>query len=131
MNLTVVFDRQKGLVPVLENVIQSASHYYCCRHLAGSIKSTYKEPAVVMKFWCAAKAYRACEYEVFMEDIRVVNQDAYNYIHGFGQQHWANAFVKGRRYDMLISNAAACTNSMLKDTRALLIVKQVEEIELD
>ena len=63
-----------------------------------------------------------------MEVIRVVSQDAYNYIHGFGRRHWANAFVEGRRYNMLTSNVAECTNSMLKDTRALPIVKQVEEI---
>ena len=63
-----------------------------------------------------------------MEDIRAVSQDAYNYIHAFGRQHWANAFVEGRRFDMLTSNAAECTNSILKDTRVLPIVKQVEEI---
>ena len=69
-----------------------------------------------------------CEYEAFIEDIKVISQDAYNYIHGFGLQHWANTFVEGRRYNMLTSNAAEYTSSMLKDTRALPIVKQVEEI---
>ena len=50
MNLTVVFDLQKGLVPALANVISSASHCYCCCYLAKNIKSTYKDPVVVMKF---------------------------------------------------------------------------------
>ena len=126
MNLTVVSDHQKGLVPALANVIPSVSHCYCCRHLAEKTKSTYKDSTIVMKFCCATKAYRPCEYESFMEDIRVVSQDAYNYIPGFCRQHWANAFVEGRRYDMLTSNAAECTNGMLKDTRVLSIVKQVE-----
>ena len=81
-----------------------------------------------MKFSCAAKAYRACEHEAYMEDIKAVNVEAYNYIYAFGRQYWANAFVKGGRYDMLTSNAFECANSMLKDIRALPIVKQVKEI---
>ena len=36
--------------------------------------------------------------------------------------------LDGRWYDMLTSNAAECTNGLLKDTRVLLITKQVEEI---
>ena len=40
----------------------------------------------------------------------------------------ANAYIEGRRYDMLTSNVAECTNSLLKDTRVLPITKQVEEI---
>ena len=48
-----------------------------------------------MKFWCATKAYRACEHEAFMEDIKMVNVEAYNYINAFGKHHWANAFAGG------------------------------------
>ena len=63
-----------------------------------------------------------------MEDIRDVNVEAYNYIHAFGRQHWANVFFEGQHYDMLTSNAAECTNMMLKDIRVLPIVEQCEEI---
>ena len=48
-----------------------------------------------MKFWCATKVYRSCEDDAFMEDIKAVNIETYNYIHAFGRQHWANAFVEG------------------------------------
>ena len=57
-----------------------------------------------------------------------VDERAYNYIHAIGRQFSATAFAHGRRYDMLTSNAAKCTNSLLKDTRVLPITKQVEEI---
>eukprot|EP00268_Persea_americana_P036808 TRINITY_DN36330_c0_g1_i1.p1 TRINITY_DN36330_c0_g1~~TRINITY_DN36330_c0_g1_i1.p1 ORF type:complete len:196 (+),score=17.15 TRINITY_DN36330_c0_g1_i1:1803-2390(+) len=127
-NLTIVSDCQKGLVLALANIFPSVSHCYCRCHLAENIKSSYNNPVIVIKFWCAAKAYRACEHEAFMEDIRVINEDAYNYIHGFDWQQWSNAFVEYRRYNMLTSNATKCTINMLKDTRVLPILKQVEEI---
>ena len=95
-NLTIVSDRQKGLVPALANVMPTSTHCYCCRHLVGSIKSRFSDSAIVIKFWCAAKAYKACEHDAFMEDIKAVNIEAYNYIHAFGRQHWANAYVECR-----------------------------------
>lgn len=127
-NLTIVSDRQKGLIPALKNTIPHAMHCYCCRHIAENIKAAFSDGAIVMKFWRAATSYRPCEYEAYMTDIRAVSQEAFNYIDAIGRQRWANAYIEGRRYDMLTSNAAECTNSLLKDTRVLPITKQVEEI---
>ena len=84
-------------------------------HLAENIKSNFSDSTLAIKFWCAAKAYWACEHESFMEDIKMVNVNAYNYINAFGKHHWANAFIEGHRYNMLTSNTAEVTNNMLKD----------------
>lgn len=127
-NLTIVSDRQKGLIPALLNTIPSAKHSYCCRHIAENIRVAFSDTAIVAKFWRAAKANRPFEYDAYMTDIRAVSQEAFTYIDSIGRQRWANAYVDGRRYDMLTSNAAECTNGLLKDTRVLPITKQVEEI---
>ena len=103
-------------------------HCYCCCHIAVNIKGAFSEGAMVMKFWRAAKSYRPYEYEAYMTDIRVVSQEALNYIDTIGRQRWANAYIEDRRYGMLTSNAAKCTNSLPKDTRLLPIAKQVKEI---
>ena len=115
-NLTIVSDRQKGLVLALASTIPSARHCYCCHHITENVKEIFKDDAIVKKSWFAAKSYRPCEYEAYMNDIRVVDELAYNYIHAIGKEHWANAFIARRRYDMLTSNAAECTNTLLKHT---------------
>lgn len=127
-NLTIVSDRQKGLVPALSSIIPSARHYYCCHHIAENIKAASCDRAIVLKFWRAAKAFRPCEYEAYMNDILAVDQGAHTYINTIGKQHGSNAYVKGRRYDMITSNATECTNALLNDIRVLPITKQVEEI---
>lgn len=43
---------------------------------------------------------------------------------------WANAFVEGRRYDMLKTNPMESTNGLLKDIRKLPITKLVEGIHV-
>ena len=85
----------------------------------------FSDEVIVAKFWRAAKANRPFEYDAYMTDIRAVSQEAFGYIDSIGMQHWADAYVDGWRYDMLTSNAAECTNGLLKDTRVLPITKQV------
>ena len=72
-NLTIVSDRQKGLVLRLVNIMPTSPHCYCCRHLVENIKSRFNDSAIVMKFWHAAEAYSACEHDAFMGDIKVIN----------------------------------------------------------
>ena len=91
--MTIVSNQQKGLLPAVEEVIPNAHNCYCSRHIARNVRTRFKDDAIVKKFWFAAKSYRPCEYEA---DIRAVNEETYNYIHGIGRQHWANAFVEGR-----------------------------------
>ena len=118
----------KGLAPAIEEVFPNAQHCYCSRHIAQNIRSRFKDDGIVKKFWLTAKSYRPCEYEAHMNDIKAVNLDAYNYIHAIGRQHWFNAFVEGRRYDMLTQNIAECLNSLMKHNRELPISKQVDGI---
>ena len=129
-NLTIVPDRQKGPILALKSMLPSACHCFCRHHIAENIKVSFNDHGIVRTFWKAARAYRPNEYDVYMNDIRSVDEHAFQYIGAIGHQYWATAYVHGRRYNMLTSNAAECTNSLLKDIRVLPITKQVEEIHL-
>lgn len=123
-NLTIILDNQNGLIPALQAIISSAHRCFCCHHIAENIKVAFNDIGILRKIWKAAWAYRPYEYDVYMNDILSVDQCAYNYIDAIGRQNWATAFAHRRRYDMLTSNAAECTNSLLKDGRVLPITKQ-------
>ena len=66
-----------------------------------------------MKFWCTARSTRVCEYKNYMAEIRSIDVGAHDYINAIGSQHWANAFIEGQCYDMLTTNIAGSTNSLL------------------
>ena len=85
LNLTIILDRQKGLIPVMKNTIPAVMHCYCCRHIAKNIKAAFSDGAIVMKFWHAVKSYRPYKYEAYMTDIRAVRQEAFNYIDAIGR----------------------------------------------
>ena len=72
-NLTIVSNRQKGLIPALKTTIPAAMHYYCCRHIAKNIKAAFSDGAMVMKFWRVENSYRPYKYEAYMIDIHAVS----------------------------------------------------------
>lgn len=127
-NMTIVSYHKKGLIPTLQSIIPSARHWFYCHHIAENIKPAFNNLVILSKFWKACRACRPYEYDVYMNDIRSIDEHAYNYIEATGRQNWATAFVHECRYEMLTSNAAENTNSLFKDTSVLPITKNVEEI---
>lgn len=79
-----------------------------------------------MRFWSATKTYRSCEYEMHMDTMRIVYQQAYNYqLQAIGMQHYSNSFVERWRYDMLTQNIAECLIKLVMHNRELLITKTI------
>ena len=58
------------------------------------------------------------------------SEGASKWIEDIEPYHWANAFVERRRYDMITTNVAERTNSLLKEAREYPITKQVEAVQL-
>ena len=63
-----------------------------------------------------------------MAEIRDLDEGAFKWIDDIGPQHRANAFIEERRYDMITTNVAKCTTSLLKGSREYPITKQVKAI---
>lgn len=79
-SLTIVFDHKKGLIPALQFIIPSASHWFCCHYKEENIKPSFNDMGILNKFWKAVRSYRPYKYDVFMNDIWSINERAYNYI---------------------------------------------------
>ena len=86
-NLTIVSDRQNGLIPALLDIIPSAKHCYCCCYIADNIRVAFSDATIVMKFWLAVEANTLFEYDAYMTNIRIISQEAFTYIDSIGRKH--------------------------------------------
>ena len=73
-NLTIVLDPMKGLTNAVKDVLPTAKHCYCCRHISKNIQAKFKNDGIVIKFWCAARSTRICEYENYTAEIRSIDE---------------------------------------------------------
>lgn len=124
--VTMITKRDENLTEAMYEVLPNVKHGYCIEHLCATLHDEHKDVIVEELFWKAAKASRVCEYVRLMEGIKSQNGLAYKSILEIPKEKWANAYFRGNRYDVLLTNKCALVNSFLKDATALPIYSLIE-----
>ncbi|OAY79601.1 hypothetical protein ACMD2_14978 [Ananas comosus] len=119
--LTIVSDRQKGLIEAVFNIFPDAAQGYCMYHLSTNLSHAPKNTPAWKRFWAVARAYTVAEFNEHMEKIKDLNPEQYC-------MWWATHCFLGRRYSMLTSNCVETINSVIRHLKGLPITYLVEEV---
>ncbi|XP_059461899.1 uncharacterized protein LOC132190869 [Corylus avellana] len=127
---TFISDRQKGLIPALNEVLPMADHRFCVRHLYANFKNEgHKGVAFKEMLWGAASAYTEGEFTAYMEGLRGMNKDAYEYLNRVDPSCWSRAwFSEYSKCDLLVNNICECFNSYILKARDKPILTMLEMI---
>ena len=68
-NYTFISDKQTGLQKTLDELVPSAEHRHCARHLFNNFKKSYKSQALKDKFMTTAKSTTIARFTVEIEKI--------------------------------------------------------------
>ncbi|XP_021718799.1 uncharacterized protein LOC110686481 [Chenopodium quinoa] len=97
LGLTFMSDRQKGLLEAFEQLVPLAEKRYCF------------------------------DFEVAMESIKCLLEDAYEYLENIPTRHWSkHAFSNICKSNMLLNNLCETFNAVIKDARDKPILTQME-----
>ncbi|XP_048140277.1 uncharacterized protein LOC125316306 [Rhodamnia argentea] len=77
---TFMCDKQKGLVQALANLMPEVEHRFCLRHLYENFKLHHKGLGLKLLVWKAAMATRVCDFDLAMEELKAVNEKAYDWL---------------------------------------------------
>ncbi|XP_021755937.1 uncharacterized protein LOC110721116 [Chenopodium quinoa] len=129
---TFMSDRQKGLVEALAEVVPSAETRFCVRHIWSNFKLKFSGSMFKELFWSAARATTHLEFQIQMQEIRELNEQAYQYLNNIPTQHWCrHAFSDSCRSNMLLNNMCETFNSVIRDARDKPILTQMEWMRRD
>ncbi|KAJ0079782.1 hypothetical protein Patl1_23250 [Pistacia atlantica] len=81
--LTILSDRQKGIVDGVEANFPTAFHGFCMRHLSESFRKEFNNTMLVNLLWEAAHALTVIEFEAKILEIEEISQDAAYWIREF------------------------------------------------
>ncbi|KAK4779255.1 hypothetical protein SAY86_006783 [Trapa natans] len=133
--LTFVADRLKGLRESIAEIFDGSYHAYCLRYLTEQLMQDLKgqfshdvKRLIVEDFYAAAYAPRPEGFQQFMESIKSISLDAYQWILQSEPQNWANAFFQGARYNHLASNFGELFYRWVSDAHELPITQMVDVI---
>lgn len=126
--LTILSDRQKGIVDGVDFNFPTAFHGYCMRHLSESFRKEYNNTMLVNLLWEAAHALTVIEFEAKILEIEEISQEAAFWIRRIPPRLWATAYFEGTRYGHLTANIAESLNSWILEASGLPIIQMMESI---
>ncbi|KAI3891154.1 hypothetical protein MKW98_007459 [Papaver atlanticum] len=124
--LTILSDRQKGIVDGVEANFPTAFHGFCMRHLSDSFQKEFNNTMLVNLLWEAAWALTAIEFEAKMLEIEEISQDAAHWIRRTPPRLWATAYFEGSRFGQLTAEIVEFLNSWMLEASGLPIIQMME-----
>nr|KAJ0196704.1 hypothetical protein LSAT_V11C700367790 [Lactuca sativa] len=111
-NFTFISDRQKGLLPAIEQLFPNAEHKFCIRHIYQNMRKLFMTTEYKEYFWRCATATTIPEFEAVMVELRNYDIEAYQWLLKIPPHHWARIHFLGRTIsDMLLNNLCEVFNS--------------------
>ncbi|KAL0320242.1 UNVERIFIED_CONTAM: hypothetical protein Sradi_5285700 [Sesamum radiatum] len=77
---TFMSDKQKNLIPAFESLFHDVDNRFCVRYLHSNMKSDgFTGQSIKNAFWAAARATRIEEFNYRMEQLKELDENAYNW----------------------------------------------------
>jgi len=75
---TVMTDKQKGLIPAVEEIFPESEHRFCVRHLYSNFKDAgFKGEILKNQLWTCARASTVTKWEYHICKMKELNVDAH------------------------------------------------------
>ncbi|CAN1169831.1 hypothetical protein LINPERHAP2_LOCUS28632 [Linum perenne] len=126
--LTILSERQRGMVEAVETHFPSAFHGFCLRHVSENFRDTFKNTKLVNIFWNAVYALTTAEFESKISEMVEISQDAVAWFQQFPPQLWAVAYFEGMRYGHFTLGVTELLYNWALECHELPIVQMMEHI---
>ncbi|XP_040960679.1 uncharacterized protein [Gossypium hirsutum] len=134
-SITFVADIQKGLRESISEIFKGSFHGYCLRYLTEQLIRDLKgqfshemKRLMIDDLYNAALAPRPEAFHSYINSIKKISLEAYNWIIQSEPQYWANSYFQGARYNHMASNFGELFYSWVSDAHELPITQMVDVI---
>lgn len=125
MQMTLISDRDKGLLAADQVLGEGVNRLICCFHLKCNFVKRYR--GVEEHFWSIANARTETQYQALLAKLREINSAAADYLSGIDVSLWVTCF-SGPTYGHKTSNVVESMNSTLREERELSVLDLLNEI---
>ncbi|KAL0360085.1 UNVERIFIED_CONTAM: hypothetical protein Sradi_3693000 [Sesamum radiatum] len=127
---TFMSDKQKGLIQAFISVFPNSAHRFCVRHLHNNFKTAgFRGLAYKNALWKAARASTPGEFKLRMEELRQLDQTAFDWFNDKPASEWSKShFTEIPKCDMLLNNCCESFNANIMDARDKPILTMLEWI---
>ncbi|XP_015952913.1 uncharacterized protein LOC107477416 [Arachis duranensis] len=122
-------DKQKGLVPALQEVMPRVSHRFCVMHMWQNLNKGWKDKELKGALWQCARAMTDLEFNNAMAYVKRINVGAWEYLSSYEQSSWSKSgFSEWPKVDNVTNNNAESFNATIVGMRGKSILTMLEEM---
>ena len=116
MLLNIFTSNLQGLIPAVQQVFPKAEHRFCVsvRHLYQNFRVHFKGEILKNQLWACAKSSSIRSWNMNMEKMKELNQDAYEWLEKIPPNTWVRAFFSTfPKCDILLNNSCEVFNKYI------------------
>ncbi|KAG8364628.1 hypothetical protein BUALT_Bualt18G0017200 [Buddleja alternifolia] len=125
------FQRQKGLLPALYELLPDIEHRYCVMHMYNNFKKEHPGLALKDRLWKVARATTVNQFKFQMASLKEFDEGAHNWLADVLPRHWSRShfrtFPKG---DILLNNICESFNAAILEARNKPLLSMMECIRV-
>ncbi|KAJ0864562.1 putative MULE transposase domain-containing protein [Helianthus annuus] len=95
-NFTFISDRQKGLIPAINQLFPGAEHRYCLCHIHENMRSKLRGDLYKDMLWKCASATTVHFFNKDMDEIKQKDVGLYNWMQQIPPKHWTRSHFSGK-----------------------------------
>ncbi|XP_031266842.1 uncharacterized protein LOC116125254 [Pistacia vera] len=123
--ITIISDRQKGLVDVIQTCWSNASARYCARHVYANFRKKFL--GLRNLFWAVSRVSNIIDFQQAMEKVEAVDREAHRWMIENDVRSWSrHSFDLDSKSDHVTNNMCEVFNSWLGENRELPILSLLE-----
>ena len=126
--LTIMSDRDKGLVGAVAVVFPLSAHGWCLQHLSANFQEKWKHKELTKQVWALARAATKDQADVIKANIAAINPDVAAWLEQAGYANFVEAEFEGQRYGHLTSNISESVNAWLNAERNQPVEHMIESL---
>ena len=124
---TIMTDKQKGLIPAVQQVFQDSEHRFCVRHLYSNFQMHFKGENLKNQLWACARSSNVVQWNKNMEMMRELDSAGHKWLQQMPPQTWVRAFFSTYpKCDILLNNNCEVFNKYILDAREMPILSMLE-----
>ncbi|KAJ0082352.1 hypothetical protein Patl1_10338 [Pistacia atlantica] len=125
--ITIMSDRQKGLVDAIQTCWPNASVRHCARHVYANFRKKFPGLRLRNLFWAVSRAANIIDFQQAMEKVEAVDREAHRWMIENDVRSWSrHAFDLDSKSDNVTNNMCEVFNSWLGENRELPILSLLE-----
>nr|GEX16555.1 hypothetical protein [Tanacetum cinerariifolium] len=119
-----------GLIDAINDWLPEAKHYKCTRHIYANFKKKYSGLQYQRLFWAAASCTLEQQFLQIMDQIKLLDANAYDYLIQRNLNSWSRAFFEIDKCATFENGISKSFNRAILGPRMKPIITMLEEIRL-